>query len=131
MPNSAGASTYKTDNGLIFNLRRTDCLNPATFITEQAEIKNKIAKQMTFFMSIFDQGLVKSGSRSRTSRRGSVDSDVRSTRTNRALISNPLYGHKIKHLVSTDSNTVIVRIKNDAFMNFVHPDALDSWHERE
>ena len=86
---------------------------------------------MTFFMSIFDQGAVKSGSRS-NSRRGSVeDSDVRSTRTNRALISNPLYGHKIKHLISTDSNTVIVRIKNDAFMKFVHPDALESWHERE
>ena len=56
LPTSAGASTTKTDNRLVFGLRKKDCLNPATFITEKAEIKNKIAKQMTFFMSILDQG---------------------------------------------------------------------------
>ena len=80
-------------------------------------------------MTILDQG----GNRrnSRGSQAKNSDSDIRSSRTNRALISNPLYGHKIKHLTSTDSSTVILRIKNYAFMEFVHPDFVDFWHDRE
>ena len=47
------------------------------------------------------------------------------------MVENPLYGHKLVKLTSTSSNTVILRIKHAAYMEFLHPDKVDLWHEKE
>ena len=44
---------------------------------------------------------------------------------------NPLFGYKIEKITSVNAGTVILRVKHKAFMDFLHPEIIGNWHEKD
>ena len=44
---------------------------------------------------------------------------------------NPLFGYKIEKITSVNAGTVILRVKHNAFMEFLHPESIGNWHEKD
>ena len=54
-----------------------------------------------------------------------------SARSNKRMKPNPLFGYKIEKITSVNAGTVILRVKHKAFMDFLHPETIGNWHEKD
>ena len=120
-------------------MRPKDSINPYSFVTDTPQLTRRQVKHLAFMKNIFHSqhaSGVLQGNASMTSIQqseggwGDTNSQG-SARSGKRAKPNPLFGYKIEKIASAGAGTVILRVRHEAFMDFLHPETIYNWTEKD